>query len=270
MPAFNSEPGKGIYNAEYFSGAQVAVYIGNVWVDEITSITYEVSQRRTPLYGYADQLYRDLAVGQVLVTGSFTINFKESGYMFLILNEYRKMQNGNTSLMIEKSPFNIDNTADRNNISQIMRGETSAFQRNKVLQDLVVSWGSKQFQTGDDFNNKVKDTQTSIAANLGGFSSNKRLKKDGQRTAEDAFESFEDEVWEKTDAELNNETRRADDHRLNPFDIYLAYGDFMGDNSVNHTIRKLVDVSITGMAQEVVIDGMPIQEQYSFIAKNIV
>jgi hypothetical protein len=276
MPTFNKEPGKGIYNTEYYSGSTVGIYIGSVWVDEITSLTYEFNQNRVPLYGYADQLYRDLAHGQVLVTGSFSINFKEAGYLWLILNEYRKLIKGQETLMGEDpriKPFVSSSYADRDNISQIINKETPAFERNQVLQQLVEAWGQEQFKDKIDNLEAKQATRNSIQANLGGFSSRKRLKdpNNQERTAEDMFEQFEDAVWQiEDDHKLNQQTRRADDPRLNPFDIYIAYGDFMGDNTVNHTIRKLVNVSIIGGAQQIVADGQPIQEIYRFVAQNVV
>ena len=45
----------GVYNIDYFSGSQVAIYIGDVFVDEITAINFVAQQPRRPLYGYADQ-----------------------------------------------------------------------------------------------------------------------------------------------------------------------------------------------------------------------
>lgn len=262
----NSEPGKGIYNLDYFSGAQVALYIGSIWVDEVTSITYEKTQRRVPLYGYADRLYRGLAEGQVIVNGSFTVNFKEAGYLWLILNKYKEFMSGKSIL----EPFQGSAVAKRDNISQIINGEMNAYQRNQTLQNLVKSWGDQQFKGSKTLTEqKVKQTNSATQASLGGFASNRRL--GGGTTAEDLFERFEDRVWQvSSNAELNNDARSADDPRLNPFDIYIAYGDYMGDNTVNHTIRKIVDVSIIGTAQQVVIDGMPIQEQYQFVARNIV
>ena len=60
--------------------------------------------------------------------------------------------------------------------------------------------------------------------------------------AENIFESFENAVWgdKKTAHGLNlQEDRSPDDPALNPFDIYIMYGDFMGDDRANHTILKL-------------------------------
>lgn len=254
----------GIYNEEYFSGSQAAIYIGDVWVDEITSLSYAVHQNRTPLYGYASQLWDDVSEGPVLVQGEFTINFKEAGYLWLILNRYRETMTGNRSLI---SPFKDTDEVSQRNIEQLINGEVSTFRRNELYKNLA-----------SEAARELMRAQTS--AQLGGFASIRRSsgyvgkfkqgRKKGQYDAESVFEHFENEIWRKTNEQLDAEDRRADDPRLNPFDIYIAFGDFAGDDRANHTIQKITDVHILGSSKRIVVDGQPIQEAYSFIGRNLV
>ena len=236
----------GIYNIEYFSGAQVACYIGDIWVDEITSLQYSVRQSKHPLYGYASTLFNTVAKGQVIVQGSFTINFKEAGYMWLVLNEFNK-RNGKIDLM---NPLSSSEDISRSNIEQFVDGETDTYaDRNQILSNLAA--------------------QSALA----GFSSTQRLQgstggEGGVGFAENQFEAFEDMIWKTSQAELDDLDRRADDPRLNGFDLYIAFGDFAGDNRRNHTIQKLSNVHIIGSGKAVEINGMPIQEEYQFIARN--
>lgn len=258
----------GTYSIDYFSGAQVSVYIGHIWIDEVTSITYSVSQDRQPLYGYSDQLYRGLAMGQVLVRGQFSINFKEAGYLWVALNEYQKLnKNKNTPL----HPFINSGSTDRRNVEQVVNRELSQFELNKAYQQLMQNESSSE-QELREHNEQINNLETQRTfAGLTGFSSSARAG-GGIGRAENIFEAFEDQVWgRRTKTKIDEEEhRRADDNRLNPFDIYITYGDFPDDNSVNHTIRKISDVSIIGTSQQVVIDGQCIQEVYDFIGKNIV
>lgn len=254
----------GTYNLDYFSGAQVSIYFGHIWIDEITSMTYSVSQDRQPLYGYSDQLFRSLAAGQVLVRGQFSINFKEAGYIWLALNEYRRLSKGGT---IPVSPtHNKSSNIDRRNVEQIVNKELSQFELNKAYQQLLTT---ESLDT--DIIESRDEIRARTAAELTGFSSSIRAGGQSAGPAENMFEVFEDKVWGiKSRSNDEAEHRRADDTRLNPFDIYITYGDFVGDNSVNHTIRRITDVSIIGTSQQIVIDGQPIQEVYDFIARNIV
>jgi hypothetical protein len=254
----------GVYNVDYYSGSQVALYIGDTWVDEVTSLSYIVRQDRKPIYDYANPLFRDMSKGPVLVQGEFTINFKEAGYLWLILDRYQTLMNDRESKI--PIPFGSKdegkNSVSRNNIERIINADdTSVFNRNKTLQDLA--------KTMDSDEAAQQYGLTEGAASLGGFSSNTRAS-GGIGDAENAFEVFEDKIWKLDDVALNELDRRADDPDLNPFDIYIAYGDFAGDDKVNHTIRKLDQVHIVGTAQQIVIDGQPIQEAYSFIARNVI
>src|SRR5678809_314400 len=85
--------GSSIYDLDYFSSQQAALYIGDVFVDEVIALSYSVQQSKTPIYGYASQLFDAVSHGTVIVQGQFSVNFKESGYLWLILHRYKRFQN---------------------------------------------------------------------------------------------------------------------------------------------------------------------------------
>ena len=64
-----------------------------------------------------------------------------------------------------------------------------------------------------------------------------------------------------------SDSRRTDRHQLNGFDIYVK---FAQNKFSNPTIQKIEDVHLLGKAQTVVIDENPVQEVYSFYAKNVI
>jgi len=264
---------QGIYNVEYFSGSQASLYIGDVWVDEVTSLSFARHQNRTPLYGYADQLFRQVSKGQVLVQGSFSINFKEAGYLWLVLNRYKKIMRHRRHMLEEGknlrrplSPFSVGKSAeeiDPHTIEQIVNGDVVGFDRNKILQEIAA---------GEDVSAAaLSRTRRGTRANLTGFSSSDRANGTFAGKAESAFEAFENKVWKTESNEvLNSMTRQADHHDLNPFDIFVVFGDYTGNDNENHTVQKLTDVYILGNSKQIVIDGQPIQEVYSFIGRNII
>lgn len=275
---------RGVYNIEYFSGTQASIYIGDVLVDEVTSISYQVSQSRTPLYGYADQLFRDVSKGVVLVQGEFSINFKEAGYLWLILNRYRELMKGDASLMSTvgrenaqgSSPRTGDPRADQN-IERLINGELGVGDKNRALSDIAaaVPFRGARFAIQQDRTASIITDSTS--AELRGFSSSARA--DGSRgglgEAENIFEVFEDKIWQQGLGHSSRNhalemDRRADEPALNDFDIFVAFGDYVGTQNVgNHTVQKITGVHIIGTSKQVVIDGQPIQEVYSFIGRNI-
>lgn len=260
---------RGIYNVEYFSGAQVSLYIGDIWVDEITTLSYGYTQSRQPIYGYASTLYDDLSEGQILVQGQFTINFKEAGYLWLILNRFRGSYGG-SSLMDEAKPFTSSASTNRNTVERLVNNELSIYDRNRTLQELAEQYSNLNADQLVNKLNKYVDKQRLTASrSLGGFASNTRTT-GGIGRAENVYEAFEDAVWGKAKKKGEEPNRRPDDPALNPFEIYVTFGDFAGDNTVNHTIERMKNVSILGKSKQIVIDGMPIQEQYTFIARELV
>lgn len=76
-------------NEHYFSGSQASVFIGDIWVDEISDLQYSVAANATPIYGYGDTFFSHVAQGRVLVQGNFTINFREPNYLFMVLERYK-------------------------------------------------------------------------------------------------------------------------------------------------------------------------------------
>ena len=270
----------GIYNIDYYSGAQVGIYIGDIWVDEVTSMSYSVSQTRRPLFGYASQLFDDVSEGVILIQGQFTINFKEAGYLWLTLDRYQSLMNGKPDILSCRSenrspdfasPFasTFKDEVNRQSVEEVINGEVNTFTRNRMLQQLAAL---DRLGAVDDAMQSTLRRQSS--ASLGGYASDSRRaaeKSDSNvGSAEGIFEGFENRIWKAQGDVLDAEDRRCDDPDLNPFDIYMVYGDFLGTDYDNHTIRRLRDVYITGEAQQVVIDGQPLQELYTFMARNIV
>lgn len=244
---------RGIYNNDYFSGAQVAIYIGDVLIDEITSISYAITQSRSPLYGYASRLFDAVSEGNVIAQGQFTINFKEAGYLWLVLQRYKALVRGEkTAFSAVQKGKGTGEVVAQANIERIVQGDLDL--PTEVLQDLVAH------------------------ASLTGFSSEARAA--GQlkaARAEHVFEAFENAVWgapkQKNVGGFTVDTgmaRHVDDPSLNPFDIYIAFGDYVADDNIHHTVQKLKDVYIVGTSKQVAIDGLPIQEAYSFFAKDLI
>jgi len=235
-----------VYDQEYYSSSQACIYFGDIWIDEITGIQYQIEHSKTPIYGYASTLYDAMVRGPLLVRGSFTINFKEAGYLFVVLNEYKKrMGQGNTH-PYQRDDKNGTYAIQRANIERLMQKDIDNVDLNKYHQDIA---------------GFVSEAQS-------------RGNPKGLDTAENMFEVFEDVVWGKKGAQdkLNEAGyvgRRVDDHRLNGFDIFVQFGDFSNELA-NHTMRKIVDVHIVRDSMVIGGDSEPLQESYVFYAKNVI
>jgi len=274
-------PFTAIHDMDYFSGSQTFLYIGDVLVDEVTSIQYSLSQTKAPIYGYASQMFDTVAVGQVGVSGNFTVNFKEAGYLWAVLRRYFQIADSGITFGGPKSGSgkaedrllkNYENARVEAGGSRSQLDET----RRGVLglnKPLVGSRGSRislasieRLLSGDANRDERYDFYQSIA----GYAT---FDQDSPRDKafEDLMEVFEDQVWgsSTSNEDLINQLRRADDNRFDGFDIYIVYGNYQNEMA-NHTVRKIVGAHITGQAQMVQIDGQPLQEQYTFLAQTIV
>lgn len=225
-----------VYDAEYFDASQSFLYIGDILVDEVNALQYQVQQNKTPIYGYASQLFDAVAPANVLVQGSFRINFKESGYLYLILRRYKGMGG--------QGPFREKNDQD-----YVLR---------QTIEDAL--------QERDNDPKDLFEFQQSVAR-YATFKGNKF-----DRAFENMAEIFEDKIWGKTrfknpDNAGKIETIRADDNKLDNFDIYLVFGDF-NTAEANHTVRKIEGVHLIGQSQLIQVEGGPLQEEYSFIARD--
>jgi len=76
----------------YFSGRDAAVYFGDQFIDEIVSIHFAVQEAVLPYYGYASRIWAGIIRGQRQIAGSFTINFKDAGYLYLVLRRLGSAQ----------------------------------------------------------------------------------------------------------------------------------------------------------------------------------
>ena len=75
-------------NEEYFSGAQASIMIGDIWVDDIMSISFSDTYSAQPIFGYGSTFFDHISEGREMIQGSFTINFREPNYLWIILSAY--------------------------------------------------------------------------------------------------------------------------------------------------------------------------------------
>lgn len=71
---------------EYFSGSDVSIYFGDTFVDEAMGLEFDLEERVAPIFGYNSYTFDAAARGQRIVQGSFTIAFKEAGYIHRIMD----------------------------------------------------------------------------------------------------------------------------------------------------------------------------------------
>lgn len=105
-----------IFPEDYFTGCDVRIYFGDVWVDEIVSIQFAMQEQLAPIYSFVSYTYDVMARGNRIIRGSFRINFKESLYLKMIANEasYDKTKPRT------RAPFIYETTAMENTIEGVL------------------------------------------------------------------------------------------------------------------------------------------------------
>jgi len=82
-----------IYPEEYFSGSDISIYFGDVWVDEVVAINFSLVEHVQPIYGFNSYTWDAVARGSRIIQGTFRINFKETNYLNKILMEQSTIEN---------------------------------------------------------------------------------------------------------------------------------------------------------------------------------
>ena len=253
---------KGVYGNEYFSGAQVSLYIGDVWIDEVTSLSIALQEPREPLYGYADKRFRDMSEGQIIVHGQFSINFKEAGYLFVVLDRFHKM-NGKVSVLEQ-----VAKEYENGNIG--LGGAYGNTKDGKIVQALTVSKKDQQ-DAAEELAKIYTDTlkQRLLTGNTKVIPNTRDLK-----DADETYKAFTSQFWQEELSEEIEELkvdRRPTNRKMNNFDMYVYFGDYKPASAQHaHTVQRVDSVYLTGQYKQIVINGEPIQEVYQFIARDLV
>jgi len=285
------------YPYDFFSGTDCKVFFGDIWVDDIITIQYSVSQTKTPIFGYASQYYQGVAMGQVLVNGVLTIAFKEVGYLNSIIGLLEAQRNRSEASINQKV----------NKIKQDFNETTTPF-----IPGVTSIGGSETRVTSVNYNPngspdiiRSQDTIESILMNKKGISSNFTMDYLGNKKEmdfEDIAEALEDTIWGDKNGEpydsskLLTRLKRADEFDytyssknggVSPnsdfpmgikvpeghdysgsLNLLLTFGD-INDYRAEHTLIALNDVHFTGQTAVYAPDGNPIAEQYTFFAREI-
>lgn len=75
----------------YYSSVDADIYFGNIFIDEVVSIGWQVQQNAMPLFGYNSYTFDDIAVGSRIISGQFAVNYTQSNYLTKVLNDLTKI-----------------------------------------------------------------------------------------------------------------------------------------------------------------------------------
>lgn len=230
-----------IFSDTYFSGADTSIYFGDIWVDEVTSIELSVQENVQPIYGYASYTADAWARGTRLITGTFRINFKESYYLHAILNAIESRARTSQPVFHDREGRVSANTIEDvlSATTEVKSTERFEHLANEYQQSI---WGKRIGDTQDPFASRIQN--------------------------------------QLTDAYFYSRNRQPNLHKEG-FNILISYGPYIkghdqimdahqqGKQTINHTIESITGVQIAAMVKVIESHGQAIEEQYSFIAKDI-
>jgi hypothetical protein len=242
-----------VFDLEYFSAAQCSIYIGDVWVDEVVALNYSTQQMKSPIYGYASQLWDDCAAGHVIVQGSFAINFKEQGYLWAVLQRYSKMYK-TEYFFDEKFGKLFTSPGGKVKGSPITKNEEGTTITRETIEALV---------RGD----VPRSQRDIIYSYLAGYPTFKTTGP-ADRTFDDLMTLLEEQVWDTDNKELIPQLRRTDDNKFDGFDMYVVFGNYSNPRA-HHTVQKIIDVRLVSQGKTIQVGGGPVREEYSFIARTV-
>lgn len=235
----------------YYSGANVKVYFGDVWVKELASIQYSIDEQVAPVYGFNSYMFDKIARGTRLVSGAFIVNHTEAGYINTIL---------------ERLATNIDaeqkNALTEDNLSNLI-SDVSSNNSNRNIENLLKIDGDLNYE---DYIESLKNSYwgPTVAS---------------QNTIHRSGEGREYQPNYFADKEGGNSKNILKQHGFNILldfspsanvrDFRQCITDMNNEGSMSQTFRSIIGVHLTGENQLIAPNGQPIQTQYNFIARDI-
>ena len=228
-----------VNNFSYYSGSQITIWFGDIWVDDITAISWQYNQEKRPIYGYASQHFDAVAKGQVLVQGQIRINFRNQGYLSYIIRELPKLREGLKAYQSQEA---------YEQVWQALRPVISSHLKNGTFGPTTVQ-EILDFPKREDFWEVSKLYEDAIW---------------GDRT-----------VDEKEREKIKTPDITQQEAFPEGFNILITYGDPQAaePQSINDvmasTTKSLIGVHLLGSSQVIEINGEPTQEMYTFMAHDM-
>ena len=219
------------YRYDFFSGANIGVWIGATLISEAVGIEFSLSQSKRPIWGWASQLYDAVSTGVVQCSGMLYLNFRQAHLFTSLIDNAHKAING---------PETVTPLAGEGDIDE-----------GYMMQEPVETVAAASYGLHD--------------LTGGQINSLKQLYWGGMETDEAALiNPYANQADIPTG--LQPFSARPDTHAKG-FDIHIMYGDFWGKRG-NNTLRTLYNVHITGFGQTIEIDGKPVLEVYPFFCRE--
>lgn len=220
-----------IFSSDYFSGADVKIYFGDIWVDEITNLAFQLQENVMPIYGYNSYTFDTVARGRRQVNGMFTLNFTTVGYLNEILANanaiFYALEQGEKKGLVKPSYY-----------------------EDMKLGDILAKLGKSSFdQIADEYEQAIWGTKPDTNEAYLGYADRPYFRQDEL--------GFDIRIQYGAVSEATGYVNGR---------FYQS----VKEEPPNMTVDVLNGVQLTGLSKSMGTDqaGAPILEQYSFMARD--
>lgn len=273
-------------NLRYVNASNGKIYIGGILIDDIYDIQYSYRESKEPIYGYNSKHYDAIVPGNVIVHGSFSINYRHDSYITKVLEKVKgsaivtdsaRIQNAH-DYQLQYRKLLSDYKAIDSKIKQAKIDKetaTSGIQTLEILNSSTINTALDNLQLREDeyvknneaYNNlydKLTDEQKDIYDNQFKFLSEFYIRdastsKEYKTIAQQAMDKLKNEYPDLAGVYEADSTAYASG--LN----YMAQQDTY-DSSVNSASDNITKVKANLIGKTAVYDGL-IQERAELVKK---
>lgn len=88
---------------KYYSDTSAELYFNGHWLEDINAVQWQVQRQTYPLFGYNSFIYDDVALGNRIIYGAFTINFTEPDKLRNVIAQNKVEAQGSTDTVSYES-----------------------------------------------------------------------------------------------------------------------------------------------------------------------
>lgn len=256
------------FNSTYWSGLDANVFIGDIFVEEIVQVQYQIVEQVTPYYGYANYTAQRMHRGQRVISGSFLLNFKQSGYLFSLINTLTtdRLDAANVPLSTDPVAPEQNFSPAKNTLINSIDFIKQAFNNPSLIHSTpsvtpAMTERIKRYaqQRATYWNNDPKTNWGPKETEFfGKLPSSRRPLYAGPKEGLTLKIVYGNP---SAPSQMLHRNALGQYERTNASEDYFSYG-------IVSTVELLSGVEITGLSKVVDDSGRPTMEQYSFIARD--
>lgn len=125
-----------LFPEEYFTSTDCQIYMNDVYIEDMTGLTFALSETTEGIFGYASNTWDYFARGKRIVQGQFRIAFREAGYLWTLMDHFGQ-KNGQTATHLawlmndaQRNIYNGYNGAPDRTFGQVLETIEDVFYRN--------------------------------------------------------------------------------------------------------------------------------------------